>query len=166
MAASQPSRRSLILPAWVLVGIAGGIAFGTMSGDLQMGAPLIILGLGGMALMLTGYAGFRLFDPLLRREVQLEAPDDPGRLRDLEREKQLVLKAIKEIELDFQMKKISETDHRDLVRRYRTRAMRIIAQLEAGDDYRSLIEQELKHRLGAIGKSTRPEQADKDETVK
>jgi hypothetical protein len=34
--------------------------------------------------------------------------------------------------------------------RYRARAMRLIQEVEAGDNFRSLIEAELKHRLAAI----------------
>ena len=68
-------------------------------------------------------------------------------MRELEREKQLVLKAIKEIEFDYQMRKIAERDYRDMVERYRNRAMRLISELDAGGDYRGLIEKELKMRL-------------------
>ena len=68
-------------------------------------------------------------------------------MRELEREKQLVLKAIKEIEFDYQMRKISERDYREMVERYRNRAMRLISELDAGDDFRGLIEKELKLRL-------------------
>ena len=69
------------------------------------------------------------------------------RPRELEREKQLVLKAIKEIELDYQMRKIAERDYREMVERYRTRAMRLMSEIEAGDDFRVLIERELTMRL-------------------
>src|SRR5262249_30824506 len=62
-------------------------------------------------------------------------------------EKQLVLKAIKEIELDYQMKKIAERDYREMVERYRSRALRLIGEIEAGDDFRALIERELKIRM-------------------
>ena len=68
-------------------------------------------------------------------------------MRELEREKQLVLKAIKEIEFDYQMRKIAERDYREMVERYRNRAMRLISELDAGGDYRGLIEKELKLRL-------------------
>jgi hypothetical protein len=71
-------------------------------------------------------------------------------LRELERDKQAVLKAIREIELDYQMRKIAEPDYRDMLQRYRTRAMRIIRELDAGDNYRALIEEELKTRLSAM----------------
>ena len=68
-------------------------------------------------------------------------------LRELEREKQLVLKAIKEIEFDYQMRKIAEREYREMVERYRNRAMRLISEIDAGGDFRGLIEKELKLRL-------------------
>ena len=68
-------------------------------------------------------------------------------MRELEREKQLVLKAIKEIEFDYQMRKIAERDYREMVERYRNRAMRLISEIDAGGDFRGLIEKELKLRL-------------------
>jgi hypothetical protein len=101
-------------------------------------------------LMLAGLSLYKVVEPLLREGVEQPlAPHAPGRRRELERDKQAVLKAIREIELDFQMRKIAESDYRDLVQRYRLRAMRIIRELDAGDDYRSLIEDELKTRLSA-----------------
>ena len=58
-----------------------------------------------------------------------------------------MLKAIKEVELDYQMRKVAERDYREMVERYRTRAMRLMTELEAGDDFRALIEKELAMRL-------------------
>ena len=79
-----------------------------------------------------------MIDPLTRRATLAARPTRPrGRgSRELEREKQLVLKAIKEIELDYQMRKIAERDYREMVERYRTRAMRLISEIDAGDDFR------------------------------
>ena len=62
-----------------------------------------------------------------------------------------MLKAIKEIELDYQMRKIADRDYREMVERYRARAMRLISEIEAGDDYRALIERELAMRLKLAG---------------
>jgi zinc ribbon protein len=117
---------------------------------MRFGPPLVMLALGGMTLALTAAALWRVLDPLTRTETgaaKASAAARPGRLRELEREKQLVLKAIKEIELDYQMKKIAERDYREMVERYRGRALRLISEIEAGDDFRGLIERELKIRL-------------------
>jgi len=116
---------------------------------MRLAPPLVMLALGGMTLAFAAGALWRMIDPLARAD----SPDagaggaSRGFVRELEREKQLVLKAIKEIEFDYQMRKISERDYRDMVERYRNRAMRIISELDAGGDYRGLIEKELKLRL-------------------
>ena len=90
----------------------------------------------------------RVIDPLTGEPGSSASAARGGRrARELEREKQLVLKAIKEVELDYQMRKIAERDYREMVERYRTRAMRLMSEIEAGDDYRALIEKELAMRL-------------------
>ena len=115
--------------------------------------PLLLLTMGGLTLALCGLALFRMLDPLVRPAAAAQRQARSGEsswLRELEREKQLVLKAIREIEHDFQMRKISEEDHKELTQRYRTRALRLINQIDAGDDFKTLIEQELKTRLSAL----------------
>lgn len=148
-AAAGPRRT----PAWVLfaAGTAAGVGFGLVGPGLPMGAPLVLMGLGGLVLVWCGLTFWRVVDPLLRGgadHVEVDRPA-PVRRRELEREKQLVLKAIREIELDYQMRKISESDYKEMTQRYRTRALRLLRELDAGEDYRSLIEQELKARLQA-----------------
>src|SRR5260221_13127202 len=116
---------------------------------MRFGPPLVMLGLGGLTLVLSGIALWRMLDPVSRAELAAKAvaPRSSGRLKELEREKQLVLKAIKEVELDYQMRKIAEPDYKEMVERYRTRALRLIGELEAGDNFRPLIERELRDRL-------------------
>ena len=145
------------LAALVCAGAA--VAYGVIFQKMRMGPPLVMLGLGGMTLALCGRALWWVIDPLTRPDEMATAlpPRAPQRLRELDREKQLVLKAIKEIELDYQMRKIAQVDYRDMIERYRGRAMRLIAELEAGDNYRQLIERELKDRLRAIGSGMLPE---------
>lgn len=137
------------LPMWV-VALAGALVaavYAALVEKMRVGPPLVMFALGGMTLALSGMALYRVIDPLAH-ERGAPVPARTGRrLRELEREKQLVLKAIKEIELDYQMRKIAERDYRDMVERYRTRAMRLISEIEAGDDYRALIERELAMRL-------------------
>ena len=65
----------------------------------------------------------------------------------LEREKLLVLRSIKELEFDKAMGKVSAGDFDEMAGRLRTRAARLIRQLDAGG-YRSQIEQDLAKRLG------------------
>jgi hypothetical protein len=147
---SRPARRRR-LPTW-LWGAAGAavvLVYGFAVERMRFGPPLVMLALGGMTLTFAASALWRMIDPLARPEVADKGAGGQGRgfMRELEREKQLVLKAIKEIEFDYQMRKISERDYRDMVERYRNRAMRLISELDAGGDYRGLIEKELKLRL-------------------
>jgi hypothetical protein len=142
-----PTRR---VPTWAvaLVGLVLGVGFGAGVERMLFGPPLIMVALGGMTLALSGMALWRVIDPLTRPEATLgRETRGPGRARELEREKQAVLKAIKEIELDHQMRKIADGDYRELIERYRGRAMRLISEIEAGDNFRELIERELKDRL-------------------
>ena len=132
-----------------LGGAAVTVAYGLGVMHLRAGPPLVMLGLGGLTLVLSGIALWRVLDPLSRAEVAAAAvaPRSSGRLRELEREKQLVLKAIKEVELDYQMRKIAEPDYKEMIERYRGRALRVMSELEAGDNFKPLIERELRDRL-------------------
>ena len=144
-------RRNLLAPLLAAVGAAAGLTYGSLGARLPFGPPLVVLGLGGMTLVLCGLALYRVLDPLLRTGPdRVEAPQAPARLRELERDKQAVLKAIREIELDYAMRKVAEPDYKEMLQRYRTRAMRIIRELDVGDNYRVLIEEELKTRLSAM----------------
>jgi len=147
---STPARRRRV-PMWIwgAAGAAAVLVYGFAVERMRFGPPLVMLALGGMTLAFTAGALWRMIDPLARPEVADAGAGGQGRgfVRELEREKQLVLKAIKEIEFDYQMRKISERDYRDMIERYRNRAMRLISELDAGGDYRGLIEKELKLRL-------------------
>ncbi len=84
------------------------------------------------------------------------------RRKELERDKQALLKALKELEFDHQMGKVSDADFADLVGNYRARAMRVMRQLDladAGADYHKLIERDLRQRMGARAGETAAEEA-------
>jgi hypothetical protein len=145
--AAKPRRR---LPLWLLApaGASVAAAYALVVERMHFGPPLVMFMLGGMTLALTGAALMRVIDPLAGNSLSAPSHVRGGRRpRELEREKQLVLKAIKEIELDYQMRKIAERDYREMVERYRTRAIRVMSEIEAGDDFRVLIERELTMRL-------------------
>jgi hypothetical protein len=147
-APTLPRRRRVPALVLSLGGALIALGYGVGVMQLRMGAPLVMVGLGGMTVVLAAVALWRVLDPLSRGAAALEsAPRAAGRLREVEREKQLVLKAIKEIELDYQMRKIAEVDYKEMVERYRARALRLISELEAGDNFRPLIERELRDRL-------------------
>ena len=102
-----------------------------------------------------GAAGFaagalyRTLVPLVGKDsLTVETPVDPGRRAELEREKLLILRAIKELEFDRAMGKVSGRDFDEMSGRLRARAMAIMRGLDAGGAaYRELIERELTARL-------------------
>ena len=149
---SAPAKARRRVPLWVLgLGGAGvAAAYAVLVEKMRVGPPLVMVALGGLTLVLSAVALWRVIDPLSGVEAAAPAGRGRQRLRELEREKQLVLKAIKEVELDFQMRKIAEVDYREMIERYRARAMRLISEIETGDNYRQLIERELKDRLAAL----------------
>jgi hypothetical protein len=147
---SAPAARRRRVPTWIwgAAGAAAVLIYGLVVERMRFAPPLVMLALGGMTLAFTAAALWRMIDPLARVEVpDTDTTQSRSFVRELEREKQLVLKAIKEIEFDYQMRKIGEREYREMVERYRQRAMRLISELDAGGDYRGLIEKELKLRL-------------------
>jgi hypothetical protein len=104
------------------------------------------------AAALVGVGALRTLWPLVTTEP-FESDMVGNRTRAaLEREKNLVLRTIKELEFDYAMGKISPGDYDDMVRRLRTRAARLLKQLDnSGTGYREIIERELASRLGKLG---------------
>jgi hypothetical protein len=115
------------------------------------------LGLSAVMLFLTGAA--LLWSILwLYRSLAALAVDPPAtqvtRLggaarRELEHDKRNLLKAIKELEFDRSMGKLSDADFHDVAARYRASAMAVLRRLDEGAvTYRTLIEREVQRRLG------------------
>jgi hypothetical protein len=100
------------------------------------------------ATALAGLAALRTVLPLVTpREARLTSIGQRTRAL-LEREKTLALRAIKELEFDRAMGKVSEDDFREMSGRLRSRAARLMRQLDAGAGYRERIEKDLAKRLG------------------
>lgn len=102
------------------------------------------------AAALTAMTVYRMLLPLVAPEGGDVTEMVGGRTRAaIEREKMLVLRSIKELEFDRAMDKISEQDYQDMVARLRSRAVRLIRQLDANQTgYREIVERELATRLG------------------
>ncbi len=101
------------------------------------------------AAALVGVAALRMLGPLVSADED-RTPMVGRRTRAaLEREKALTLRAIKELEFDKAMGKLSEADWQEMSGRLRARAARLMRQLDAGAGYREQIERELARRLGA-----------------
>jgi hypothetical protein len=114
-----------------------------------------------LAIMTASAAGFYFYRTLWPL-VSAEAAEGPemlgGRTRAaLEREKFLTLRAIKDLEFDRAMGKVSEADCQEMITRLRARAVRLIRQLDSGAaGYRELIEREISARLGDAPAGSQP----------
>jgi hypothetical protein len=123
------------------------IVFLALSGA-PLGASSVFVAASAMVLGLTVYLLGRSAVALVREPLAEEVQLATGRRRkELEREKQLLLKAIKELEFDHQMRKISDVDFNEIAARYRGRAIQVIRQLDdTSGDYRTLVERDLMAR--------------------
>lgn len=112
---------------------------------------LVSLAIGTAALV--ALAVLRTLRPLISSADAAEPELVGNRTRAAyEREKNLVLRSIKELEFDRAMGKLAEADYNEMVQRLRARAVRIMKQLDAGGSgYRELIERELASRLVKTG---------------
>lgn len=111
---------------------------------------LILISLTIGAAGLAGLGVYRMLAPLVAPHADVDRQPLSDRMRlDLEREKALTLRSIKELEFDRAMGKVSPQDFDDMAARLRARALGIMKQLDAGSTaYRALIEKELAQRIG------------------
>ena len=111
---------------------------------------LICLAIGAAALV--GLGALRTLRPLVSAETYQPEMIGSRTRAALEREKNLLLRSLKELEFDHAMGKVSAGDYEEMTARLRSRAVRLIKQLDAaGSGYREIIERELASRLGKAG---------------
>jgi F0F1-type ATP synthase assembly protein I len=111
------------------------------------GAPLFFIVFTLLGAGAAGVALYRTLAPLTGEPDEASATV-VGRTRAaLERDKMLTLRAIKELEFDRAMGKISESDFTEMRDRLRDRALRLLRQLDGAGLYRQLIEREVAARL-------------------
>ena len=123
---------------------------------------LVSLTIGAAGLAAAGF--YRTLSPLVSEVTAASTEAVSGRARQvLEREKLLVMRALKDLEFDRSMGKLSQADFDEMAARLRARAMGLIKQLdEDGSGYRSLIERELSARVA--GQSANAAAATPEET--
>jgi hypothetical protein len=134
------------LPAWqffLLCGMLGATAVVIVATGQSL-ANIIVLSLTIVAASFVGLGAYRTLAPLTAQSIVGAPTVAGGRTRAaLEREKTLVLRAIKELEFDFAMRKMSQADFDEMSGRLRRRAIGLIQQLDANSGYREQIEREL-----------------------
>ena len=145
---------------WQLFTLAGLIG-ATIAVFLARGespAAVIMISLTIFAAAGVGIAALRTFLPLTQKSSTEAARMLGGRTRvALEREKTLVLRSIKELEFDRAMGKVSEKDFAEMSGRLRSRATRLMRQLDATTGYRSEIDREIAKRIGEAPAATNVE---------
>ena len=144
---SSTSRR-LIYPAVVLALAAGVGGYATWNGG-RTSVPFLVM--ATLALGWVVWLAFRTAQALIKDAPVAEAGAvvTGKRRKELEREKQALLKALKELDFDHQMGKVSDKDFADISSTYRARAIRVMRQLDdAGRDYEAMIAKEVADRAG------------------
>jgi len=137
---------------FLVVGLLGSTAAVLLSRQ-PTPSNLVLVSLTVLSAALAAYFFHRTLWPLVSDDLDLSAPVAEGRARaGLEREKQLVLRSLKELEFDRAMEKIAEADYEDMMARLRARAIGLMQQLdEPAVGFRDRIEQELRERLEKKG---------------
>jgi hypothetical protein len=111
------------------------------------------------ATALVGMAALRAVRPLVGPQDDRTVVIGERTRATLERDKTLTLRAIKDLEFDRAMGKLSEEDFREMGGRLRARAARLIKQLDVGAGYRDQIERDLMKRLGQGGEKATAQEA-------
>ena len=155
MMSSATSTNTPTFRPWHLFTLAGLLAATVGVVTVQPGDPaaLILLVAAIFAGAAVGFGVYRTIWPLTNREFHDRTELIGGRTRAaLDREKTLVLRAIKELEFDRAMGKVSDSDFNQMEERLRARAIALMRQLAVDTPgYREQIERELGERLQGIG---------------
>jgi len=102
-----------------------------------VGPPVVFLALGWLAVCLCGWFFWNAAKAAGAEGTGEETQGfdlSAGRLGELDKEKRALLKAIKEVEFDREMGKMSEADAAEITRVYRARAIDVIKELEGEGD--------------------------------
>ncbi|MFN7914476.1 MAG: zinc ribbon domain-containing protein [Vicinamibacterales bacterium] len=140
---------------FVLAGLGCATAV-TFMARSQGVTVVILLSVIMATTVLVGMAALRTIRPLVTDHDDRSAVVGERTRAALEQEKANTLRTIKELEFDRAMGKMSEEDFTEMSVRLRSRAARLIKQLDAGSGYRSRIEQDLAKRLGETAVSQKP----------
>ena len=129
-------------------------------------ANLIFVCLSIFSAALVGLAALHALRPLATGETREPEMIGSRTRAALEREKNLLLRSIKELEFDHAMGKVAEGDYEDMIGRLRSRAVRLLQQLDnTSSGYRELIERELAQRLVKAGRKESKESRESREST-
>lgn len=113
--------------------------------------PFLVMATGALGCVV--WLAFRAAQALVKEAPAVDsgAVATGKRRKELEREKQALLKALKELDFDHEMGKVSDKDFADISATYRARAIRVMRQLDdAGRDYETMIRSDVGKRRSAV----------------
>jgi hypothetical protein len=109
---------------------------------------LILLSFTIAAAGAVAAALYRMVLPLMFRNPPIsDGPLTERRRAALERDKMLILRAIKDLEFDRAMGKLSQRDFEEMSARLRQRAVSLMKQVDQAGVYRAVIEREIEERM-------------------
>jgi len=143
-----------------LVTLLAAIIAGTV-----YGVQLVVLILAGGALLLVIWLLWSSVQALTgESELTFEEAFSMGARTAEEEQKRAVLRALKDLEYERSVGKISDEDYHEYAARYRTEAKRLIQGLEEHlADGRKQVEAELERRLSKKPSKSKPEAAPKSD---
>lgn len=146
----SPADREQLQPwqLFTLAGLAGATAVVFVTKDAGP-AAVVLLSITVGAAAFAALAAWRALAPLAGVHRAETTQVLGGRTRvALEREKTLVLRAIKDLEFDRAMGKVADKDFAEMGARLRARATSLLRELDRGQGYRDEIEREIAKRVG------------------
>lgn len=148
------STKRLIYPLAVVV-VAVAVGVWAAWGGGRASVPFLVMATAALGWVV--WLAFRTAQALVKEAPAVEAGAvvTGKRRKELEREKQALLKALKELDFDHQMGKVSDKDFADISATYRARAIRVMRQLDdAGRDYETMIAKDVAARSGKPAAAT------------
>ena len=159
---SRSSRLRALRWAAPLVVLFTAIAAGTL-----FGVQLVVLTLAGAALLLVIWLLWSSVQALTgESELSFEEAFSLGARSAEEEQKRAVLRALKDLEYERSVGKISEEDYREYSTRYRAEAKRLIQSLDENlAEGRKQVERELERRMARLGERTESNESDSSAAV-
>lgn len=145
--------------AWLLLGFSLLTAIGVLLGlhfgiGVEIDGPTLALAAACIVLIWALRSLWHVVEALSRPAVETlvaeraSGAEAAGRdLVELREDKRRILRAIKELEFDHAMGKLSDEDYREIGDRYRMRAIEVLRQLDESDD----LHPQLAEHLAALG---------------
>ena len=162
---APPRRREL---AWWLVGLLAltGVLVGTvvgMGGRIEAATWGLVVAAAAMVFAL--HSLYRMATVLSRPGVEVVLEQDDvaalAGVRELREERRRILRAINELQFDYEMGKLSDEDYQAVRQGYQLRAVEVMRALDQRPKLHPELEAELRQRGVSVGAP--PQQDERDE---